>query len=135
MGVGTNCIEQRRRLVTVIFVVVLSASCTTRGSDIDKSYALAIGGDPARGVQTIQRAGCGSCHVIPGVAGAHGLAAAPLLWFSRRTFIAGEVPNTPDNLVRWILSPQGIEPHTAMPNVGLSDQQARDVAAYLFTLR
>jgi cytochrome c1 len=58
----------------------------------------------------------------------------PLLYFSERTFIGGEVPNTPDNLVQWIRSPQSIEAGTAMPTLGLSDQQARDVAAYLYTL-
>jgi cytochrome c1 len=113
-------------------VLLLAIGCNTRSAD---SYALAIGGNPARGIETIQSAGCGSCHYIPGVAGAHGMVAAPLLWFARRTFIAGEVPNTPDNLVLWIRSPQAIEPHTAMPSAGLNDQQARDVAAYLYTLR
>jgi cytochrome c1 len=116
-------------------VLMLSIGCDTQGGDMRDSYALAIGGDPGRGVSAIQTAGCGSCHYIPGVAGAHGMVAAPLLWFARRTFIAGEVPNTPDNLVLWIRSPQTIEPHTAMPSSGLSDQQARDVAAYLYTLR
>jgi cytochrome c1 len=53
----------------------------------------------------------------------------PLLWWSRRTFIAGELPNTPENLVRWIRDPQAVEPHTAMPTLGLSDAEARDVAA------
>jgi cytochrome c1 len=57
------------------------------------------------------------------------------MYFAERTFIAGEVPNTPENLVHWIKSPQSIEPGTAMPTLGLSDQQARDVAAYLYTLR
>ncbi len=49
--------------------------------------------------------------------------------------IAGELPNTPDNLIRWIENPPSIEPGTAMPNLGLSDKQARDAAAYLYTLR
>jgi cytochrome c1 len=57
------------------------------------------------------------------------------MFFGQRTFIAGEVPNSPENLVRWIRSPKSIEPGTAMPELGLSDQDARDVAAYLYTLR
>jgi cytochrome c1 len=57
------------------------------------------------------------------------------MYFAERTFIAGEVPNTPDNLVRWIQSPQSIEAGTAMPTLGLTEQQSRDVAAYLYTLR
>mgnify|MGYP001544976079 CR=1 FL=1 len=83
----------------------------------------------------IEQYGCGSCHTIPGVRNARGLVGPPLLWWSRRTFIAGEVPNTPENLVHWIRSPRSVEAHTAMPTLGLSDQQARDVAAYLYTLR
>jgi cytochrome c1 len=59
----------------------------------------------------------------------------PLDFFSRRTMIAGELPNTPDNLVRWIENPPSVEAGTAMPKLGLSDEQARDVAAYLYTLR
>jgi cytochrome c1 len=55
--------------------------------------------------------------------------------FGRRTFIAGEVPNTPDQLVRWLLDPKAIEAGTAMPNLGLSKQDARHIAAYLYTLR
>jgi cytochrome c len=52
-----------------------------------------------------------------------------------RSMIAGEAPNTPENLIRWIENPQSIEPNTAMPNLGVGDQAARDMAAYLYTLR
>jgi cytochrome c1 len=99
------------------------------------AYAEALGGNPARGPAIAERYGCGSCHTIPGVTGARGLVGPPLLWWSRRTFIAGELPNTPENLVRWIRDPQSVEPQTAMPALGLSDAEARDVAAYLYTLR
>jgi cytochrome c1 len=54
--------------------------------------------------------------------------------FARRTFIAGVVPNTPTNLVRWVIDPTSIEPRTAMPVLGLSQAEAQDVAAYLYTL-
>lgn len=97
--------------------------------------ALTIGGDPARGKSQIVAYGCGSCHVIPGVGGANGLLGPPLSKFAHRAFIAGEVPNTSDFLVRWITVPQAIEPGTAMPNLGVSEAQARDIAAYLYTLR
>ena len=88
-----------------------------------------------RGRAVIAQYDCGSCHTIPGVRGADGLVAPPLFWFSRRTFIAGELPNSPDNLARWIRAPRSVEPTTAMPALGLSEQQARDAAAYLYTLR
>jgi cytochrome c1 len=83
----------------------------------------------------IEQKNCGACHTIPGIRRARGMVAPPLYWFSRRTFIAGQLPNTPANLVRWVQSPVSVEPRTAMPMVGLSDQEARDVAAYLYTLR
>jgi cytochrome c len=96
---------------------------------------LTVGGDPARGKSQIVAYGCGSCHVIPGVSGASGLVGPPLSKFAHRAFIAGEVPNTSEFLVRWISVPQAIEPGTAMPNLGVSEAQARDIAAYLYTLR
>ena len=89
---------------------------------------------PERGRAAIDAYGCGSCHMIPGVKGAVGLVGPPLLAWSRRTVIAGELPNTPANLIRWIRHPQSIEPGTAMPNLGVSDADARAIAAYLATL-
>jgi cytochrome c len=99
------------------------------------SGTLISGGDPARGKSQIVAYGCGTCHVIPGVGEASGLLGPPLSKFAHRAFIAGEVPNTSEFLVRWISVPQAIEPGTAMPNLGVSEAQARDIAAYLYTLR
>jgi cytochrome c len=94
------------------------------------------GGDAEHGRQAIQRRyGCGACHVIPGVPGAVGKVGPPLLWWADRSMIAGRIPNTPENLVRWIQDPQAIEPGTAMPALGVTEADARDIAAYLFTLR
>lgn len=59
---------------------------------------------------------------------------SPLNFFSRRTYIAGRIPNTPENMTGWILKPSSVDPQTAMPDVGLSVAQARDVVAYLYTL-
>lgn len=108
------------------------AGCDARG---DASIQPVEGGDAARGRRALAAYGCGSCHLIPGVEAARGLVGPPLDQFARRTFIAGEVPNTPDYLVRWIMVPQSIEPGTAMPNLGVTEGQARDMAAYLYTLR
>jgi cytochrome c1 len=93
-----------------------------------------FGGDAGRGKLTIVRSGCGSCHEIPGVPDAHGLTGPSLAHFARRTMVAGMLPNTPDNLARWVRDPQGVIPNNAMPNAGLSEAQARDVAAYLYSL-
>lgn len=92
------------------------------------------GGDPSAGKQLLAERGCGSCHTIPGVSGANGLVGPPLDHFARRTYIAGEVINNADFLVRWIEVPQAIEPGTAMPNLGITEGQARSMAAYLYTL-
>jgi cytochrome c1 len=87
------------------------------------------------GKQLIVTYGCGSCHIIPGVSTANGLVGPPLEHLARRVYLAGEVPNSADFLVRWIEVPQAIEPGTAMPNLGVTEGQARSIAAYLYTLR
>jgi cytochrome c len=96
---------------------------------------IATGGTAGRGKQLIIEKRCGSCHIIPGIKEAKGLVGPPLSFFARRTYIAGQLPNTPENLTTWVQTPQSVNPLTAMPNLGLSDQQARDVAAYLYTLQ
>jgi cytochrome c1 len=89
-----------------------------------------------RGAQVMRQAyGCGACHVIPGVTGAGGIVGPPLNNWSRRVYIAGNLPNTPENLVRWIRHPQAVEPGTAMPDLGVTEADARDIAAYLYSLR
>jgi cytochrome c1 len=63
-----------------------------------------------------------ACHVIPGVPGARGMVGPPLTMFARRAYIAGQLPNEPDNLLRWLQDPQAVEPGTAMPNLGVGPQ-------------
>ena len=93
------------------------------------------GGDADRGKEAIATYGCGACHSIPGVAGAHGQVGPPLDHWSRRVYIAGDVANTEDFLIRWIEVPEAIKPRTAMPTLGVTDGAARDIAAYLYSLR
>lgn len=117
---------------------MLLACCALLACDAGKeknAYLISVAGNAEHGKQIIQNSGCGACHIIPGVEDARGLVGPPLNFFAERTMIAGELPNTPDNLVRWLRNPQAIEPNTAMPNLGLSDSQAWDVTAYLYTLR
>lgn len=93
------------------------------------------GGDPAQGPQSIVNYGCGSCHQIPGVAGANGHVGPSLAGIAERSFLAGALPNNPDNLILWIQHPQQVIPGNAMPELGVSEPAARDIAAYLYTLR
>lgn len=93
------------------------------------------GGEPARGRELARTFGCAGCHTIPGVTGADGQVGPPLTGIANRMYIGGVVTNTPDDLIRWIKNPKAIDPKTAMPAVGVNDLQARDIAAYLYTLR
>jgi len=85
--------------------------------------------------QSLADFGCGSCHEIRGVTGAHGKVGPPLTGVADRSIIAGELANTPENMVRWIRDPVAIEPNTAMPNLHVIEPTARDMVAYLYTLR
>lgn len=92
------------------------------------------GGDPDAGHRAAQNYLCATCHVIPGIVGADRHVGPPLTGMGKRLTIAGVIPNTPDNMVRWLQDPQQIDPLSAMPALGLSDRDARDIAAYLATL-
>ena len=94
-----------------------------------------FGGDPDRGAALIGKFGCGACHTIPGIDRADGLVGPPLNHMGNRVYLAGVLRNTPDNMITWLRDPQSIVPNNAMPDVGLDEQQARDVAAYLSTLQ
>lgn len=93
------------------------------------------GASVQRGRASLAGFGCGSCHTIDGVTGAHGRVGPPLTGVASRSIIAGELPNTPENMVRWIRNPEAVEPNTAMPNLQVSEQVANDMVAYLYTLR
>jgi cytochrome c2 len=95
----------------------------------------APGGDPARGALAIRQYGCGACHRIPGIPGARGVVGPPLDRMSERGYLGGVLANTPENLIRWLRNPPAVDPTTAMPDVGLSEAEARDMAAYLHTLK
>jgi mono/diheme cytochrome c family protein len=88
----------------------------------------------ARGKVAIQQYGCGSCHQIPGIVGAHAPVGPPLDGIATRGLIAGMLPNTPEHLTRWLREPRTLNPRSAMPNLGVSDRDARDITAYLYTL-
>jgi cytochrome c2 len=91
-------------------------------------------GDAQRGEAKLAQLECGACHVIPGVPGAVGRVGPTLAAYSKRAYVAGKFPNDPETLVRFILDPPAMAPLTAMPAVRMTDQDARDMAAYLYEL-
>lgn len=91
--------------------------------------------DVRRGQQALQQYACTACHSIPGTTGPDVFVGPPLAGFGGRQLIAGTLPNTPENLARWLMHTQEVKPGTAMPQLGVAPQDARDIAAYLATLR
>lgn len=95
----------------------------------------AVPGDPKAGRAALERYQCGACHTIPGIAGARGLVGPPLTEYGQRVYVAGKFPNEPALLAKWIQDAPALVPQTAMPNVGVTADDARDIAAYLYRLR
>jgi putative membrane protein len=127
-----------RRTFTTLIVAVLAlhlGGCNS-GPDAEfKDFQVFPGSDRVRGQQLIQAYGCQTCHVIPGIPGAVGTVGPPLTAVGRRTYLAGRITNTPENMVRWIRNPRSVDEKTAMPVTGISDADARHVAQYLYSLR
>ncbi len=116
--------------LSLLLVVLALSGCH------DKTAAWQISGaQPERGPALIQYYGCSACHTVPGVAQASGTVGPPLTQFGQRAYIAGILYNNPDNLMLWLRDPQRVVPGNAMPNTGVTARDARDIAAYLYTLQ
>lgn len=116
--------------------LLTAASSACGGGEAERAAAeMTGGGSPARGRTAIEHYGCASCHTIPGIRGADSLVGPPLTQVAGRSYIGGVLKNSPENMMRWIRDPQGVDHLTAMPNLGVSDQDARDIASYLYTLK
>jgi cytochrome c len=119
-------------------IIVLLAGLALGGcSDAEapgSAYRTVPDGDPARGRVLMARYQCGRCHAVPGAPSASVTTGPSLDGFGRRSYIAGRVPNTPQTLQRWLQSPSAVVPGTAMPALGVSPADARDLAAYLLSL-
>ena len=96
--------------------------------------AVATGGDLVAGGKNLYSFGCGSCHTIPGIVGAHGKVGPSLEGIAGHSYVAGQMPNQPLNLERWIQHPHSVHPDSLMPELGLTEAQSRDIAAYLYSL-
>jgi cytochrome c len=114
------------RLSALPFVFLLAAC--------GASEPPALGGNPENGKLLLRQFACGSCHAIPGVAAAQGKVGPPLEGVASRVYLAGVLANTPENMAAFIRAPQKFEPRTAMPQLGLTEEHARDMVAYLYTL-
>jgi cytochrome c2 len=123
-----------RSLLFALFAIALLAACDPARKDRIDEIRRTTRGDPSRGHDAIRNYGCQSCHTIPGVQDAKALVGPPLEHWSKRVYIAGETPNTPENLKKWLQHPTKIEPKTAMPEMGVTDQDSADIAAYLYSL-
>jgi cytochrome c1 len=125
-----------RRLLAggLLLAGLLVAAC---GQSDDRRLALTSvpGGQADRAPAAIAAYGCGACHTIAGIPGADATVGPPLTGLAYRQFIAGSLPNTADNLVLWIQHPQLVVPGNAMPEMGVTEQDAYDIAAYLIAQR
>jgi cytochrome c2 len=110
--------------------------CVLAGCAESREQAVRVtGGDPQRGRVELKRHACGVCHVIPGVRGARGQVGPTLESYSRRVYVAGKFSKDPEVLMHWIKDAPLLAPDSAMPAIDVTEQQARDMAAYLYTLK
>ena len=114
----------------LLLLIVMAAGCRRDVGHVEKFVP---GGDPEAGRTAILEYGCGSCHWIDGIPEADAYVGPPLMEFEQRHYIAGKLPNRAENLIAWIQFPQTIEPGSAMPNLGVTETEARNIAAYLYS--
>jgi putative membrane protein len=109
----------------------LTIGCDRQTNQVARGYT---GGDEQHGRQKIAALGCSSCHVIPGVPGANARVGPPLDHIAGRSYIGPGLANEPSNMIRFIQHGRLLDPKAAMPDLHLNDQDARDIACYLYTL-
>lgn len=135
MKQGARSIDVRKQSALCMVLAMLLFALSSCNRDAERAAAEMTGGTPAKGRTAISRYGCSTCHTVPGVSGANGMVGPPLNQVASRVYLAGRLQNTPDNMIRWIQNPQGVDDKTAMPNLGVTDADARDIASYLYTLK
>ncbi|HET8762514.1 MAG TPA: hypothetical protein VFM12_03820 [Gemmatimonadales bacterium] len=119
--------------VVVLIAAAWTTGCAQRPGDKARHWEWL--GDASRGPALITSYGCQSCHVIPGVTGPQARVGPRLAGLADQMYIGGVLPNQPSNLVRWIRFPRETDSLTAMPDLGVSERDARDIAAYLYGIR
>ena len=123
-------------VLTILFVAgaALFGARRVNAAQRSREAQALTGGVPDRGARAIRAYGCSGCHTIPGIPGATGLVGPSLAGVAQRVYLGGVLTHSPDNLVRWIMTPQDVDSLPAMPNLGVTLQEARDIAAYLYSL-
>ena len=125
--------KSRFTFILLLIVMALSA-CAGEVIGVPEER-MVNDGSIEHGRQLMASYGCGSCHSIPRVPGAESIVGPNLQGIAARAYIAGVLPNTPENMIRWIMDPPSVDEKTAMPNLHVKAEQARDIAAYLYTLQ
>lgn len=123
------------RGLTLLLAAAIVTALAACGNRAEKEAAALTGGDPNRGKELIRQYGCYTCHTIPGVPGADAHVGPSLDQLAKRVYIAGKLDNSPENLATWIRNAPGVDPKTAMPNLGVTEADARDIESYLYTLK
>lgn len=124
------------KCLVIGIAIIFAAGFQFTDKDTERTTAeMTGGGDMHRGKELVRQVGCGSCHQISGIRGADANIGPSLDRIAGRMFIAGVLDNSPDHMIQWLKDPPGVDQKTAMPNLGLSDQDARDIAAYLYTIK
>jgi cytochrome c len=116
--------------VLCLALVALLAACSG-----EPGKPKVLGGDASKGRLLVAQYQCGACHKIPETRGAGGEVGPSLEGFGKLSYIAGRIPNQPDRLVAWLMNPPALKPGTAMPAMGLTEPEARHIAAFLYTLK
>lgn len=133
-----NRLRSRKGRTIIVGLLVLATALVVawlmRENRIQEPLVTVPGGDPTIGRSEIAANACLACHSIPGVPGAESSIGPPLDNWAERHFVAGSQPNEPQVLIAFLVDPQSVRPGTAMPNMDLTEEQATDIAAYLYTL-
>jgi len=120
-------------VVVVIALIGVAWEYAHERTQLREHAAATTHGDPRRGEAMFIQYGCGSCHAVKNVRTATGMVGPPLDGVALRTIIGGHLANTPTNMQRWIRDPEHVAPGTAMPDLNVGEQDARDITAFLYT--
>ena len=125
-----TCLTTHLSTGALLVCAALASGCAK-----EKPASRVAGGDPERGRLLVQQYQCAACHFIPEVQGPNGDAGPSLQSMGRMSYIAGSIPNQPENMIRFLQNPPAVKPGTLMPALGISEAEARHMAAFMYTLR